>query len=188
MLTGASSACRTLESSTSQPPAANEDALYSAGELTSSNSSQKSSWRRQLWFPSVSPPLGRSFCSIFFGVTALVPRGDPRSDRDVTAARSASPRAVRSPRLAPTQTPSRPCQDLRDVAARLRPRDTTIKRRRARRASPAGRADPFGLRVVSEETGGVLLCFYPGWQPAMAALQLRRSWRTMATPPPKRHL
>ena len=65
MLTGASSACRALESSTSQPPAANEDALYSVGELMSSNSSHKSCWRRQLWFPSVLRPLGRSFSSIF---------------------------------------------------------------------------------------------------------------------------
>ena len=59
----------------------------------------------------------RAVRRVKFVVNALVPRGDPRSDRDVTAARSASPRAVRSPRLAPTRTPSRPCQDLRDVAA-----------------------------------------------------------------------
>ena len=91
----------------------------------------------------------RAVRRVKFVVNALVPRGDPRSDRDVAAARSASrcaPCVHRAWRLhgrrrdlAKTYATSLRTR-TRDRNG-LRPRDTAITRRRARRASPAGRVD-----------------------------------------------
>ena len=88
-------------------------------------------------------------CSVERGCSAKRPSISGATDRDVTAARSASCRAPcvhrawrlhgRRRDLAKTYATSLRTR-TRDRNG-LRPRDTTIKRRRARRASPAGRVD-----------------------------------------------